>query len=100
MYFNLVISLLFSLDGAVIAKMRLLLDKASYEKGRSLDPVSNDVDVVADSEEQVKSAIRDTLAPGKVGNLNVDPGFLVFESHSCEYINILATVISSEVHKD
>lgn len=71
------------MDGAIIAKMRLLLDKASYEKGRSLDPVNNSVDVIADSEEQVKTAIKDTLAAGKVGNLNVDPGFLVFESHSC-----------------
>lgn len=55
--------------------MNVVLDKAMYEKGRSL---KND-------EKSVKKAIEETVTTGHVGALNVDPFYFVFEPQSRTY---------------
>jgi hypothetical protein len=54
----------------------------SLDSSVSLAANETDKDVDMQKWERV---VRDTLAQGKVGNLNVDPEFLVFEPQSCEY---------------
>lgn len=66
-------------DNDVIAKMNVLFDKAMYEKGRSLDTNKNKLVDEKDEGEAIEKAIKDSLASGKVGSLNVDPNFLDFE---------------------
>jgi hypothetical protein len=63
-------------DDKVLAKMNVIMDKAQYEKGRSLKEDLNPVEKV----------LQEAVATGRVGNLAVDPGYLVFESQGCEYI--------------
>lgn len=61
--------------------MNVQVDKATAEKGRSLSdgPESND--------EQVHKLLQDSVGSGKVGNLKVDPAYLVFEPQSCKFSN-------------
>lgn len=66
----------------VIAKMELHLDKAVYEKGRSLK--NNEVDESDNS--MVENVLKTSVTSGQVGALKVDPGFFVFESASCKYL--------------
>lgn len=66
-------------DNDVIAKMNVLFDKATYEKGRSLDTNNNKVVDEKDEGKAIEKAIKDSLASGKVGSLSVDPNFLDFE---------------------
>jgi len=63
----------------VLAKMNVIVDKAQYEKGRAL---KEDVS-------PVKITLQETVATGKVGNLAVDPAYLVFEPQEREYIQKL-----------
>jgi hypothetical protein len=62
-------------DDKVLAKMNVVVDKAQYEKGRSL---KEDIS-------PVEKTLQETVATGKVGNLAVDPGYLVFTPQECEY---------------
>jgi hypothetical protein len=60
--------------------MNVLFDKASYEKGRSLE--SGSANKLVDEKDEgkvIEKAIKDSLATGKVGSLSVDPNFLDFE---------------------
>ena|SRR5690349_14779372 len=66
-------------DNDVIAKMNVLFDKATYEKGRSLDTNNNKVVDEKDEGKAIEKAIKESLATGKVGSLSVDPNFLDFE---------------------
>ena len=70
-------------DDNVLAKMKVVIDKAQYEKGRAL---KEDVS-------PVKKTLQETVATGKVGNLAVDPGYLVFEPQEREYIQKLEIVL-------
>ena len=63
-------------DDKVLAKMNVVIDKAQYEKGRAL---KEDIS-------PVKKTLQETVATGKVGNLVVDPGYLVFAPQECKYI--------------
>lgn len=75
--------------GSVVAKMNVLFDRDTYEKGYGdmMDKQAKDV-AVADKLTQedmvegkiVKRAIRDSLATGKVGALTVDPNYLDFNA--------------------
>ncbi|XP_046972493.1 uncharacterized protein LOC124539236 [Vanessa cardui] len=68
---------------AIIAELTLKsIDSNSLESGRSLDDVSLALNATEREEDRDKweRAIRDTLAVGQVGNLKVDPEFLVLES--------------------
>nr|CAD7259493.1 unnamed protein product [Timema shepardi] len=56
--------------GKVIAKMNLIVDKAQFEKGRSLE---------TESVNPVEKALLDTVSTGRVGALTVNPEYLVFE---------------------
>lgn len=75
----------------MIAKMNVLLDKAVYEKSRSVDASSKNA--VPETEEQadahagddIKKALLDSLVSGKVGSLSVDPNYLDFEALECKY---------------
>lgn len=58
--------------------MNLQLDKAMAEKGRSL---SDDTD---SNDEQVHKLLQESVGSGRVGNLKVDPQYLVFEPQSCK----------------
>jgi hypothetical protein len=69
-------------ESDVIAKMNVLFDKATYEKGRSLDTSSSSSNKLVDEKDEgkvIEKAIKDSLATGKVGSLSVDPNFLDFE---------------------
>lgn len=66
-------------DNDVIARMNVLFDKATYEKGRSLDTTSSKLVDESDEGKAIEKAIKDSLATGKVGSLSVDPNFLDFE---------------------
>jgi hypothetical protein len=70
----------------VIAKMNVLFDKATYEKGRSLDTNNNKLVDEKDEGKSIEMAIKESLADGKVGSLSVDPDFLEFEPLASEYI--------------
>lgn len=61
--------------------MNVLFDKATYEKGRSLDTSSSANKLIDEKDEGkvIEKAIKDSLATGKVGSLSVDPNFLDFE---------------------
>jgi hypothetical protein len=63
-------------DDKVLAKMNVVIDKAQYEKGRALKEDIN----------PVEKTLQETVAAGTVGNLAVDPGYLVFTPQECEYI--------------
>ncbi|XP_050356652.1 uncharacterized protein LOC126777614 isoform X5 [Nymphalis io] len=68
---------------AIIAELTLKsIDTNSIETGRSLDDVPLALNETEREEDKDKweRAIRDTLAVGLVGNLKVDPEFLVLES--------------------
>jgi len=60
----------------VLATMNVIIDKMQYEKGRSLKEDLNPVEKV----------LQETVATGRVGNLAVDPEYLVFESQGREYL--------------
>lgn len=66
-------------DNDVIARMNVLFDKATYEKGRSLDTNNNKLVDEKDEGKAIEKAIKESLASGKVGSLSVDPNFLDFE---------------------
>lgn len=66
-------------DNDVIAKMNVLFDKATYEKGRSLDTNNNKAVDEKNEGKAIEKAIKESLASGKVGSLSVDPNFLDFE---------------------
>lgn len=66
--------------------MNVLFDKAMYEKGRSLDSNNNKVVDEKDEGKSIEMAIKESLANGKVGSLNVDPNYLTFEPLASEYI--------------
>lgn len=73
--------------------MNLQLDKAAAEKGRSLDNGDN-------MDEQVHKLLQQSVGSGRVGNLKVDPQYLVFEPESGELnmiieYNILITIYHS-----
>ena len=59
--------------------MNLQLDKAMAEKGRALNTDAEDVD------EQVHKVVQESVGTGRIGNLKVDPQYLVFEPQSCKY---------------
>lgn len=59
--------------------MNLQVDKAMAEKGRSL---SEDAD---SNDEHIHKILQDSVGSGKVGNLKVDPAYLVFEPQSRKY---------------
>lgn len=67
-------------DNQLVAHLNLQLDKAMAEKGRSLsdDPDSHD--------EQVHKLLQESVGSGRVGNLKVDPAYLVFEPQSRTYL--------------
>ncbi|XP_053620328.1 uncharacterized protein LOC128680882 isoform X1 [Plodia interpunctella] len=73
---------------AIIAELTLKSIDSNLIEGssaRSLDAAvsSNTNETKGDSDmEKWQRVVRDTLAQGKVGNLNVDPEFLVFEPQS------------------
>lgn len=66
----------------LVASMNVQLDKAAVEKGRALsdDTQGNDGNVYKILQESVQS--------GKIGNLKVDPKYLVFEPVSSKYLSI------------
>uniref|UniRef100_A0AAR5QG25 Uncharacterized protein n=2 Tax=Dendroctonus ponderosae TaxID=77166 RepID=A0AAR5QG25_DENPD len=55
--------------------MNLQLDKAMAEKGRALSEGE-------DTNEQVHKAVQESVGSGRIGNLKVDPRYLVFEPQS------------------
>lgn len=59
----------------IIAVMNLQLDKAAAEKGRALNSPE-------DTDEQVHKVVQDSVGSGRIGNLKVDPQYLVFEPQS------------------
>lgn len=61
----------------IIAVMNLQLDKAAAEKGRALNSPE-------DTDEQVHKVVQDSVGSGRIGNLKVDPQYLVFEPQSCK----------------
>ena len=65
--------------------MNLQVDKATAEKGRSL---SDEVD----SNREVHEILQESVRSGKVGNLKVDPGSLVFEPLSCKCDTLIPTI--------
>lgn len=56
----------------MIAKMNLIVDKNEL-KGRALRP--------ADTMAMAEAALKDTLETGRVGNLQVDPQYLILRAH-------------------
>ncbi|XP_063905310.1 uncharacterized protein LOC135124283 isoform X2 [Zophobas morio] len=72
----------------LVANMNLQVDKATAEKGRSL---SDEVD----SNREVHEILQESVRSGKVGNLKVDPGSLVFEPLSLTS-NIVQNTASDE----
>lgn len=73
----------------MIAKMSAFFDKADYEKGRSLKTdIDNEISVKDTNSPMngdiIEKAIKDTIANGKVGALNVDPNYLDFVALECE----------------
>jgi hypothetical protein len=52
--------------------MNVVMDKAQYEKGRSLEEEKEGDDNL------VKKALLETVTTGRVGNLAVDPEYFVF----------------------
>lgn len=74
----------------MIAKMNVLFDKAMYEKGRSLDTDNNKLVDEKDEGKSIETAIKESLASGKVGSLSVDPNFLEFEPLASEYTKKLS----------
>lgn len=73
----------------IVATMNLQLDKAAAEKGRSLD--NGD-----DMDEQVHKLLQQSVGSGRVGNLKVDPQYLVFEPQSGEYKSLLIYLIETD----
>ncbi|XP_066143136.1 uncharacterized protein [Euwallacea fornicatus] len=74
-------------DNNIVAVMNLQLDKVAAEKGRSL----NDLE---DTDEQVHKTIQESVGSGRIGNLKVDPRYLVFEPQSLT-TNLIANSDSS-----
>lgn len=66
----------------MVANLNLQLDKSLAEKGRSLS------DNTDSNDEQVHKILQESVGSGKVGNLNLDPSYLVFEPQSCKYRNL------------
>lgn len=71
--------------------MNVLFDKATYEKGRSLDANNNKPVDGKDEGKAIERAIKDSLASGKVGSLSVDPNFLDFEPLGSEETKLSET---------
>lgn len=74
----------------MIAKMSAFYDKADYEKGRSLkSDIDNEIPAkdtnLPMNGDIIEKAIKDTIASGKVGALNVDPSYLDFVALECEF---------------
>lgn len=66
---------------AIIAELTLKSFESNLIEGsaRSLEGSAQNE---TEDEEKWERAVRDTLAKGRVGNLNVDPDFLVFAPES------------------
>lgn len=59
--------------------MNVQLDKAMAEKGRALSTNAEETD------EQVHKVAQESVSSGRIGNLKVDPQYLVFEPQSSKY---------------
>lgn len=79
----------FRAAGSVVAKMNVLFNRDTYEKGvEKMIAEGQESNAVADKLTQeemmggkiVKRAIQESLATGKVGALNVDPHYLDFNA--------------------
>lgn len=73
-------------NNAVIAKMNVLFDKATFEKNRPIKNVENnelkeDAESVAEEDGKViKDTILNSIQSAKLGALTVDPGYLHFRT--------------------
>lgn len=72
-------------NNAVIAKMNVLFDKATYEKSQSVKSgESNELKEGEPEEEEDGKVIKDTILnsiqSAKLGALTVDPGYLYFRT--------------------
>ncbi|XP_030757105.1 uncharacterized protein LOC115882976 isoform X4 [Sitophilus oryzae] len=76
-YRRIVIDQLKSESNDIVAIMNVQLDKAVLEKGRALS--SSDM---KNTDEQVHKIVQESVGSGRVGNLKVDPQYLVFEPQS------------------
>lgn len=74
--------------------MNAHFDKDNYEKGRSLQEVENEVNHKPADGDIIERAIKDSLAAGKIGSLNVDPNYLDFEALECKNQVILINSFS------
>lgn len=68
----------------MVAVLNLQLDKAMAEKGRALSEGQ-------DTNEQVHKAVQESVGSGRIGNLKVDPRYLVFEPQSRELVELAST---------
>lgn len=62
----------------LVAKLNLQLERPNVDKARSLAEDTSKTD------EKVHKVLQDSVGSGKVGNLKVDPQFLIFEPQSCK----------------
>ncbi|ERL91743.1 hypothetical protein D910_09069, partial [Dendroctonus ponderosae] len=74
-YRRLIVEQLNDESNNIVAVMNLQLDKAMAEKGRALSEGE-------DTNEQVHKAVQESVGSGRIGNLKVDPRYLVFEPQS------------------
>lgn len=58
--------------------MNLQLERPLAEKGRAL------ADDTSAMDEKVHKLLQESVGSGRVGNLKVDPQYLVFEPQSCK----------------
>jgi hypothetical protein len=61
-----------------VVTINFQLENTNVEKGRSLTEEADPND------EQIHKILQESVGTGKVGNLKVDPGYLVFEPQSCK----------------
>lgn len=68
--------LFFSGENNLIALFNLQMERPGTDKGRSLAENMNEID------EKVHKILQESVGSGKVGNLKLDPQYLVFEPQS------------------
>jgi hypothetical protein len=62
-------------DESVIEKMKVIIEKEKYEKGRD----------IKEEISKVKKNMKENVEKGKVGKIDVDKGYIVFEKKELKY---------------
>lgn len=70
--------------------MNLQLERPVAEKGRALN---DDASIM---NEKVHKLLQESVGSGRIGNLKVDPQYLVFEPQSCKLLEVPILYLTNE----